>query len=76
MQRAKKRLEGLRFFKTVNVSTAPGSQPDRVVVIVQVDEQSTGEFSVGGGYTRAARTPVRWPRSASPSATSSAAASS
>ncbi len=51
VQRAKKRLEGLRFFKTVNVSTAPGSQPDRVVVIVQVDEQSTGEFSVGGGYT-------------------------
>ncbi|WP_062202490.1 outer membrane protein assembly factor BamA [Aureimonas sp. AU12] len=51
VQRAKKRLEGLRFFKTVNVSTAPGTQPDRVVVIVQVDEQSTGEFSVGGGYT-------------------------
>ncbi|WP_061936240.1 outer membrane protein assembly factor BamA [Aureimonas sp. AU22] len=51
VQRAKKRLESLRFFKTVNVSTAPGSQPDRVVVIVQVDEQSTGEFSVGGGYT-------------------------
>ncbi|RIY01569.1 outer membrane protein assembly factor BamA [Aureimonas flava] len=51
VQRAKKRLEALRFFKTVNVSTAPGSQPDRVVVIVQVDEQSTGEFSVGGGYT-------------------------
>jgi len=35
----------------VNVSTAPGTQPDRVVVIVQVDEQATGEFSVGGGYT-------------------------
>ncbi|WP_182084543.1 outer membrane protein assembly factor BamA [Aureimonas sp. ME7] len=51
VQRAKKRLESLRFFKTVNVSTAPGSQPDRVVVVVQVDEQSTGEFSVGGGYT-------------------------
>ncbi|WP_427023259.1 outer membrane protein assembly factor BamA [Aureimonas ureilytica] len=51
VQRAKKRLEALRFFKTVNVSTAPGSQPDRVVLVVQVDEQSTGEFSVGGGYT-------------------------
>ncbi|MBB3998693.1 outer membrane protein assembly factor BamA [Aureimonas pseudogalii] len=51
VQRAKKRLESLKFFKTVNVSTAPGTQPDRVVVIVQVDEQATGEFSVGGGYT-------------------------
>ncbi|WP_244493151.1 outer membrane protein assembly factor BamA, partial [Aureimonas sp. AU20] len=51
VQRAKKRLEALRFFKTVNVSTAPGTQPDRVVLVVQVDEQSTGEFSVGGGYT-------------------------
>ncbi|MBB3949837.1 outer membrane protein insertion porin family [Aureimonas jatrophae] len=51
VQRAKKRLEGLRFFKSVNVSTAPGSEPDRVIVIVQVEEQSTGEFSIGGGYT-------------------------
>ncbi|WP_062226148.1 outer membrane protein assembly factor BamA [Aureimonas frigidaquae] len=57
IQRARQRLEALRFFQTVNVSTAPGSEPDRVVVVVQVVEQSTGEFSVGGGYTTGGENP-------------------
>ncbi|MBC8131210.1 MAG: outer membrane protein assembly factor BamA, partial [Rhizobiaceae bacterium] len=51
VQRAKQRLERLNFFTSVNISTAPGSEPDRVVVIVDVVEKSTGEFSIGGGYT-------------------------
>lgn len=51
IQRARQRLEALRFFESVNISTAPGSQPDRVIVVVQVAEQATGEFSIGGGYT-------------------------
>ncbi|MCQ8782572.1 outer membrane protein assembly factor BamA [Mangrovibrevibacter kandeliae] len=51
IQRAKQRLEDLGFFNRVAVSTAPGNEPDRVIVIVDVDEKSTGEFSVGGGYT-------------------------
>lgn len=51
VQRAKQRLEALGFFGKVNISTAPGSEPDRVVVIVDVEEKSTGEFSIGGGYT-------------------------
>jgi outer membrane protein insertion porin family len=51
VQRAKQRLEGLGFFEKVAISTAPGSEPDRVIVIVDVQEKSTGEFSIGGGYT-------------------------
>ena len=51
IQRARQRLEALRYFERVEVSTAPGSQPDRVIVVVQVAEQATGEFSIGGGYT-------------------------
>ncbi|MEF2073238.1 outer membrane protein assembly factor BamA [Consotaella aegiceratis] len=51
VQRAKQRLEELGFFTKVSISTAPGSEPDRVVVIVDVDEKPTGELSVGGGYT-------------------------
>jgi outer membrane protein insertion porin family len=51
VQRAKQRLERLGFFDKVNISTAPGSEPDRVVVVVDVAEKSTGEFSIGGGYT-------------------------
>jgi outer membrane protein insertion porin family len=51
IQRAKKRLERLDFFQSVNISTTPGSQPDQVVLIVDVVEKSSGDFSIGGGYT-------------------------
>ncbi len=51
IQRAKRRLERLDFFETVNIATAPGSEPDQVVLVVDLVEKSTGEFSVGGGYT-------------------------
>ncbi|MCQ0986866.1 outer membrane protein assembly factor BamA [Jiella marina] len=51
IQRAKQRLEDLKYFDRVNISTAPGSEPDRVIVIVDVVEKATGEFSIGGGYT-------------------------
>jgi outer membrane protein insertion porin family len=51
VRRAKKRLEDLKFFSSVDISTQPGSQPDRVVLIVDVEDQSTGEFGVGGGYS-------------------------
>ena len=49
--RAKRRLERLDFFQTINIATAPGSQPDQVVLVVDVVEKSTGELSIGGGYT-------------------------
>lgn len=51
VRRAKKRLEDLKFFSSVDISTQPGSQPDRVVLIVDVKDQSTGEFGIGGGYS-------------------------
>ncbi|WP_395446758.1 outer membrane protein assembly factor BamA [Aminobacter sp. UC22_36] len=51
IQRAKKRLEALNFFEKVEVSTAPGSQPDQVVLVVDLVEKSTGEFSIGAGYS-------------------------
>nr|WP_295468581.1 outer membrane protein assembly factor BamA [Mesorhizobium sp.] len=51
IQRAKRRLERLDFFETVNIATAPGSEPDQVILVVDLVEKSTGEFSVGGGYT-------------------------
>ncbi|MDT6938754.1 outer membrane protein assembly factor BamA [Brucella pseudogrignonensis] len=57
VQRAKRRLEALDFFQTVNVSTAPGAEPDQVVLIVDVVEKSTGEFSIGGGYTTGGDSP-------------------
>jgi outer membrane protein insertion porin family len=49
--RAERRLKNLSYFKEVKISTEPGSAPDRVVLNVVVEEQSTGEFSVAGGYS-------------------------
>lgn len=57
VQRAKRRLEALDFFQSVNISTAPGSEPDQVVLVVDVVEKSTGEFSIGGGYSTGGETP-------------------
>lgn len=51
IQRAKKRLERLGYFETVEISTAPGSEPDQVILVVDLIEKSTGEFSIGAGYS-------------------------
>lgn len=51
IKKAKKRLEQLDYFQTVNISTVPGSQPDQVVLVVDVMEKPTGEFSIGAGYS-------------------------
>jgi outer membrane protein insertion porin family len=53
VNRAERRLKNLSYFKVVKISTEPGSAPDRVVLNVDVEEQSTGEFSVSGGYSTA-----------------------
>jgi outer membrane protein insertion porin family len=53
LDRAERRIKDLNFFKSVKVSTEPGSAPDRVVVDIDVVEQSTGDFSVMGGYSTA-----------------------
>ena len=53
IDRAERRLKNLDFFKTVRISTEPGSAPDRVIVNVDVEEKSTGQFSVAGGYSTA-----------------------
>jgi outer membrane protein insertion porin family len=51
VDRAKKRLQGLGFFKNVEVKRRPGSAEDRVILDVELVEQSTGELSFGAGYS-------------------------
>lgn len=51
LDRAQRRLQNLGYFKTVKITTQPGSAPDKVVVVVTVEDQTTGEVSVGGGYS-------------------------
>jgi len=53
IDRAERRLKNLDFFKTVKITNEPGSAPDRVVINVDVEEKSTGEFSIAGGYSTA-----------------------
>jgi len=48
--RAKRRLEALGYFSSVEITTAPGSESDRVVLVVDVQDQSTGSFGIGAGY--------------------------
>ena len=51
VDRAERHLKALDYFKTVKITTDPGSAPDRVVVNVDLEEQQTGEFTFGGGYS-------------------------
>ncbi len=57
IQRAKRRLDDTEYFETVNISTQQGSEADQVVVIVDVKEKATGEFSIGAGYTTGGTNP-------------------
>jgi outer membrane protein insertion porin family len=53
IDRAERRLKNLNYFKTVKITSEPGSAPDRVIINVDVEEQSTGEFSFSAGYSTA-----------------------
>jgi outer membrane protein insertion porin family len=51
IEKAERRLKNLGYFKTVKVWSEQGSAPDKVIVNVQVDDQATGEVSIGAGYS-------------------------
>jgi outer membrane protein insertion porin family len=51
VNRAERRLKNLNYFKTVRITPEPGSAPDRIILNVDLEEQSTGEFQVSGGYS-------------------------
>jgi outer membrane protein insertion porin family len=51
LQRSKERIKNLGFFKKVETNTVQGSAPDKTVVTVEVEEQSTGELSLGVGFS-------------------------
>lgn len=44
-------VKDLGYFETVTVTPLQGSAPDKTVLDVEVTEQSTGELSVGAGYS-------------------------
>jgi len=51
VDRAERRLKNLDYFKSVKITTEPGSSSDRVILLVDMEEKSTGDFSVSGGYS-------------------------
>ncbi len=53
LRRSRQRVTDLDFFSNVEVTNVPGSDPDKTVVMVDVEEQSTGELSVGAGFSTA-----------------------
>ncbi len=48
---AQRALQRLNYFSNVEISETAGSAPDKVVVVVEVEEQSTGELSLGAGFS-------------------------
>ena len=51
VDRAERRLKNLDYFKSVKITTEPGSSSDRVILVVDMEEKSTGDFSISGGYS-------------------------
>ena len=51
LERSRNNLRGLGFFKEVTVDETRGAAPDRSIVNVTVEEQPTGELSVGAGFS-------------------------
>jgi outer membrane protein insertion porin family len=51
IRQSRNKIRGLGYFKSVDLTTEPGSADDRAVVKVEVEEQSTGSLSLGIGFS-------------------------
>lgn len=51
LRRSEARIRNLGFFDRVEVSQRIGSAPDQTTVTVEVQERSTGELSIGAGFS-------------------------
>jgi len=51
LAKSEQEVKDLGYFETVTVTPLQGSAPDKTVVDVEVTEQSTGELSIGAGFS-------------------------
>mgnify|MGYP003667571837 CR=1 FL=1 len=51
MRRSRQRIENLGFFRSVSVENKQGTAPDKTVITVDVEEQSTGDITFGAGLS-------------------------
>jgi len=51
LSKSEQEVKDLGYFSKVDVKTEPGQTPDKTVIDVTVEEQSTGEVSLGAGFS-------------------------
>ncbi len=51
LAKSEQNIKNLDFFETTNVNVSQGSAPDKTVVDIDVQEKSTGELSIGAGFS-------------------------
>ncbi len=51
LRETRQRLTDLGYFQSVNMSTTPGSAPDKAIINTQIQEKATGELTLGAGYS-------------------------
>jgi outer membrane protein insertion porin family len=51
VDQSKNKIKALGFFKDVDITTTPGTEPDRTNLLVKVTEQPTGQLSASAGYS-------------------------
>jgi outer membrane protein insertion porin family len=53
VDRARRRLTALDFFEKIDIREEPGSRADQVVLVIEVQEKSTGSIAFSAGYSSA-----------------------
>ncbi|MDH3594572.1 MAG: outer membrane protein assembly factor BamA [Rhodospirillales bacterium] len=51
LRRSRRQIQNLGYFGKVDITNEPGSAPDKTVITVDVEEQSTGDLSFGAGFS-------------------------
>jgi outer membrane protein insertion porin family len=51
VRRSRQRIQNLGYFGKVEINNLPGSDPDKTVIQVDLEEQSTGELNLGFGFS-------------------------
>ena len=51
LKKSEQRIKDLGYFEKVDVKPVPGSAPNETNIDIKVSEKSTGELSIGGGYS-------------------------
>jgi outer membrane protein insertion porin family len=51
IRKTRTRLQDLGYFGGVDITTSPGSAPDKAIITTRIAEKATGELSFGGGFS-------------------------